>query len=272
MIHTPDIENGFIVNATENENSWTTGIQCVLANMDSGERFYLGQQCRMENVPIIDLSKSIRKNDKPFEFLTFSNKGRFFQIPSPDTIVTGDILEDHPLIEINGSIFLRPVSSPTWRSRVTCGEGKIEYVDEEDVYERLNANGVPIRALFLKVRFTLNGVDYEIISPCKYLNFGNKQKTDTRYLQPMIGYVLYPITDFLVHAYFAIAHHVGGRHHTSEFVLPRYTNAFDRLSMIVGDDEISNEFKRLSEVHAVYTRVFDVALPVEAQIRYFTYR
>lgn len=271
MPHAPDIENGFIVNTTENENSWTTEIQSILTNLRNDKRIFLGHQCRMENVPILDQSNSINKPDKPFEFLTFSTGENFFQIPSPDTIVTGDLLESHPHIELEGSVFLRPVSSPSWRSRVSCADREIEYIDSEDLYGRLIEGGLPIRKLLIEARFTLNETAYELLSPCRYLNFGNKKDSEIRYLQPIVGYVLYPTTDFFIHAYFAVAQFVGGRNHICEFVLPRYTNAFDRLSIIVGEDESSREYKRLSESQAVYTQVFDVALPVEAELRYFTY-
>jgi len=272
----PDLENGFIVNAVTEVNSWTTEIQCVLTEDADGaaEPAYLGHECRNEHVPLMDdagPSETVFMTRKPHEFLTYSRAGRFYQLPTTDTLVTDSAVEMVEKVALRGSYLFLPRGLPEWQSEVHCTDRRIEVIPAEEVLRGLNGRRLPMRRLFLRFDWREGEQAHTIHCPCRYVNFANESVAKKRYLQPITGHVLFPSFGTLLPGYFVCARAESGETR-AEFVTPRYADACATLATRHGvNAEDADSLQRIGGMLPSFVRVFDFIYKVEGTLTFYTY-
>lgn len=215
----PDLDRGYILNG--DENRWVTDVQAVLRQEGAQESTaYLSHECRAERVPFSETylggGDDIFQSQEPWEFLTYSQNGVLYQTIALGLGESENFAgQDHVLPPVT------PVGRHTWPN---VDERPIVEHAVDELLQRLQAGQVSVRDLFLRVSWQDASRRFTLYAPCRYLNFSNPEKQQSRYIQPISGYVLYPhenYGDYFIPAYVAAAMHADGRGLT-EFCLRNY--------------------------------------------------
>ena len=274
----PDLMNGTIYNGNTEDpsaNVWATEIQSVLRIGTGGERktLYLNHECRNEQVPFMggmsQATPEIFMKDRPEEFLTYSDGEKFVQLECPPVVfpttlgvpnnTTKPFLINHE----------RPLKIAT-PSRVDCLERPISCFANGEAIEGLQNGAIPLRSLFLKVSWLYKEQSYEMIAPCRYVNFSPKT-APSAYLQPISGQVLIEMQGLLFPAYVACAWGQEGETKI-EFAIPRYHSADKTLTENYGiRGAIGETLERVYTLLPAFSRKWDGILEVEGEFCLFQY-
>ena len=227
----PDILDGKVTNGLEESNSWITAIQSVLIYQE--EMIVLSQECRLENVhflgekdPGIFCNMLNNKVISQGEFITVSNKGRFYVFPQIDTTEGREGMKEY--IDKYGyylnvdKLFLPPRTQKDWNSEIDCEYRKVKILTFKEVHARCMSREINLNKVFLSIELQdkQTGDNMTIYSKLQYLNFSNIN-TKTAYLQAIHGSVLLGINSNLVHCYTAVAINEFGETHI-EFIVPTF--------------------------------------------------
>jgi len=274
-VSVPDLENGAIFHGEQADNAWITEIQAVLVE-HRGERvrsLYLAHECRKERLPFcngpLGGGGDIFMRHKPYDFLTFTVNGRFWEFPLVDTIVPRQALSDLKLLQIQDSLFMLPNTRSGWRARVRCPLVPASVLPMADVHRRLADGTLVPRRLFCRFAWKEDGIARELYFPARYVNFSTRPQAGA-YLQPISGYVLVPFRDSYQPAYLACA--IAGNGETiTEFLVPRYVEATDRLAQGYGFDGNMPPFSKLREMMPAYVRLFDWVRKISGDLTFYGY-
>ena len=272
----PDLVNGFISNGVETGNTWSTEIQCVLVESQDGVEkvFYLAHECRRENVPFS--SGYLGDTDRIFqtetceEFLTYSLDDRFYQFTDLDSVGLASEIPGVPSGWDGSDLIAQVESRPVWTSEIVCKTVPAHFLTFAEILESLVHRKIPIRNLFQMVRWSEGQAEYSLYCPCRYVNFSNPKQENRRYVQPISGYVLVPFAGSFARGYVAGAINDEG-HSRIEFVVPRYTSLFSKISARLNNPEIQGILNRLHSILPVVARSFDRTKTVDGELRFFVY-
>lgn len=173
-----DIKNGFMRIAAESPHPWQTNIEAYLVSRCDGREDYafLASDCRAEDL---------------------AEQGPLFNLPLAEVAVVSSW---------RGNFMFRAgagIHHP-WRlaasRKIHCTDFEFdvqvhapETAVREVPFQELLADmnrGPRDNNYFMKVSFALDGRDYDIVCPCRYINYSHDQLTAKRYIQPISGYVL----------------------------------------------------------------------------------
>jgi len=273
----PDLEDGFIVNGLEDENSWMTEIQSVLSETVGGKTFrrYLSQECRSENLPFTEgylgNTDHIFMRQKPVEFLTYTEGQNFFQLPSFDTVLPAAAHADYAKVESGGFFQLREGPGDKWFSDVDCNEREITYLSFEEALSAMQERKVPVRKLFMEIQWSGGQINWSVHTPCRYVNFSTKGVAKNDYLQPISGDILLPISGGgFVSGYVACADN-GKQAPIIEFLTRRYGDAFEVLAKRSEQPELEPILEKFSSLISLSTPIYDLVVPVEGTVKFYTY-
>lgn len=292
MPSAPDLENGVIVNQSEGDNQWTTEIQCVLRTGDIPPRLvYLSHECRAEFVPLSSNhpgpGRFLFQQDRPWEFLTYSEDGRFFQTNTASLAMMNpegmrDVQTKTPRLSIRNQgntnpdvidevPLTRAIPSPEERSEVICPERPVAFLGIDEVGDRLRQRTLPVRKLFMEVRWTEADVGHTLYCPCRYVNFSAPDASGPAFLQPISGPVLFTERGLILVAYVACAIDANG-HTIAEFCIRRIRNVFSWAVQSVEFNPADLDVLRTLALRLpVATTVYDGVVPVEATVRFYRY-
>lgn len=254
VMETPDLINGYIINAADKANSWRTTIHSVLCKKgDQGadEFAYLAHECRAENV-----SEDIF-DGRVYEFTHIATwLGNFSLRHGSYCFGAG---EKH-----SSSIYQKD----DVENLVFCGTVGVTPLDFRDALDFVRS-GDHCR-LFMSVEYTFTGQRYQIFCPCRYINFPNSARTDDEYLQPLSGYTLFFNGERFVVSYMG-AHIREGKQHSVEFIArepigfldtkPKNSRLYKFLSLGAG---VFNKLLVTDEFHKVYR-------PESSEVTFYVY-
>ncbi|MBT3237886.1 MAG: hypothetical protein HOK06_09080 [Rhodospirillaceae bacterium] len=227
----PDLLSGHMLNGTGGNNRWMTEIQCVLkSRADSANTAWLSHECRAEGVPFDDDSArggGIFLSDKPWEFLVYRSGDKTWQMTTADlSIIDSDVaIEDMvpPTTDMTGAS----------DSEVACAERAIREMTTDEALASLSDGSLSIRSTFMRIGWGGDDDGYDLYCPCRYINF---PETGTPYIQPISGYVLFPVAGGQhMLAYVAAAN--DGDNTIVEFCCRRYRNIFAWAKSEIQDSE-----------------------------------
>jgi len=226
----PDLKDGFMVNGIGTANRWTTEIRSVVEERGTADgAAYLSQECRVENVPFMsadpDSGGPIFDGAKPWEFVVYLAGSKTCQISTADI----EVVEQN-LIGAGQTIDEMVVPSTLHEaeclSEAVCSRREIREISYAEALTALQHDRLNLRDTFMKVSWSRLGKTYDLYCPCRYINYPDPERGESRYLQPISGYVLVPLKDDVyVLAYVAAATDFAGRT-VVEFNFRRYRNAF----------------------------------------------
>ncbi len=275
----PDLRHGFIENGGNGGNAWVTEIQSVLTEHggEGDERLYLSHECRKEAVPFMGAPDGpgeggIFMPQSPHEYLTFTRGDRFFQIPSSDTVLGMDAMRNITRHAVGDRLFAAPYTQSDWVSRVHCPDTPIRILDFDAVHGALIRGALDIRNTFLRFDWRReDGQDCTVHAPCRYLNFSPADAAGTPYLQPISGYILFPMDSIHVHGYLACAVDSGGRT-TCEVAVPRFVDIYELIGRISGNrEELAPLLGNLSKLIPGFGRRFDTIIPLAGTLTLYRY-
>lgn len=200
----PDLLNGYVINGYDESNRWQTGVECVLRRRAEGggeQTAYLSHECRAEAVGSRIFFGGL------YEFVVVAgwNKTLFLR-------------HGASLYSLNPFKNARPrqrycVEESRVAPRILCQEVPIQplSLDETLLYLRRETPGKGNR-LFMRLSWRQDGIDYDLFAPCRYTNYP-RPGSDSRYIQPISGYVLFGEKDDLFTAYAAC--HVDSNENTA---------------------------------------------------------
>jgi hypothetical protein len=133
----------------------------------------------------------------------------------------------------------------TWGIVVECPQRAVHRLDFNEALERLQSGRAAGRErLFMKLSFRHAGVDYTLHAACKYINFTHPDIGRERYIQPIIGQVLFEDNERFHIAYVA-AHLREDRTATVEFL----------VRDMVSFSEVKDDASRLSGLFKLLDRM-----------------
>lgn len=267
MPSAPDLKFGFIVNNLSKANSWTTEIQSVLVDEDGGERTFLSHECRQENVTLSDQQSAatILQADKPYEFLTYTQGERFYQIGSLDAPTTFFGQQSGPAGGVP-----TPHGAPDWLSAACCDDRAITELGFAEVLAGLRGRRLAIRELFLRLRFRHAGRRHALYCPSRYVNFANEAIAQTPYLQPISGLVAMPGGESVTFGYIMAAIDPSGTRRV-EFAAARYVDLYGWVARREAVPALAAILGNLSRMAPCYARVFDQSAVIEGDVDFYRY-
>ncbi|MHA1598000.1 MAG: hypothetical protein ACTSV1_04695, partial [Alphaproteobacteria bacterium] len=261
------------LNGKGGNNRWLTEVQCVLKRGDdSTATAWLSHECRAEGVPFaadfVDRGDTIFMRDKPWEFLVYRAGEETRQLTTAAlTIVESNIVVDNmvpPMTDMTGGS----------DSEVHCPERAIREIAHDEALAALRAGSLSIRSTFMRISWAAggdSGDSYDLYCPCRYINFPEVDGPDGAYIQPISGYVLYPVAEGLhMLAYVACATNLADDT-IVEFCCRRYKNVFGWARSELGG-ESDELLKNLEGQLPIIASSFDGMFPIKnGEFSLFTY-
>ncbi|OHC73302.1 MAG: hypothetical protein A3G18_12145 [Rhodospirillales bacterium RIFCSPLOWO2_12_FULL_58_28] len=269
----PDLMGGFMLNGKGGGNLWSTEIQSALRETsDAGSHnAYLSHECRMENLPFssgyLGGGETIFQRNKPWEFLLYVAGGKTRQL----CVVDVELVPDHDIARQPVPDMLLPINidlTGNVDSEPFCADRRIEYMPHETALSALRKNRLRIREVFLHVSWSAENAKFDLFCPCRYINFPPLEQTNDFYIQPISGYVLYPLCpDRYLPAYVACAVNADGKQ-IIEFCCKRYRSIHGWIKNYGG--EMADKNEGLASL-PVFVSQFDGMIKVDGVFKIYTY-
>lgn len=267
----PDLENGLIANGINSNNVWNTEIQSATCERkaEADEWSYLSHECRFEHVPFKttpgDDGISVFGAVPPFEFLTFSKDGVYYQIPIIGGVVDEKVFSSFATVDIGGALIPVPSRGEDWDTRVTCRMRDIQRMDLKEVHHIAASGQTSPRNIYMHVSLNNHGIEVDLFFPCRYMNYSHPELRQWKYMQTISGYVLMPFGNSYIYGYTVVAENEEGNQKI-EFISPRYSTLGQRLAEI--GDTMADAAGVLSR-H--YVRTFDFNFAIDGSATYYKY-
>jgi len=211
----PDIKNGFIINALENENRWQTFIESCLVKTENGQEqtAFFGTPCRAERV-------------SPEGIFSYP----YYAFAIAHTWKGSVVMRSGAAIHL---MFRRKAAAATHYALVNlASEIRAPIVETrtyqvDDLIGSLNSDSQQRdNFIYMQVVWEIGDISYKLICPCRYINFSNDNKTDQRYVQPISGDVLVEHNDQF-HLAYVSAHVTPDGTQKTELILKDKTSLFE---------------------------------------------
>ena len=182
------------------KNSWRTNIKSVLKIED--KTYYLVKECRAEIIDEQPFSHYIRH-----EFLGIIENEK------THTIRTSACSRNKANVQMNDQL----------KNKKSIVETNIVSLSFEEINEILSTEKKI--NIFCEIQYDYENAKYSLISKCEFINY-NTDKSDTKYLQPIMGYVPFILKKQLRYSYVVL--NVGeNRNGYLEFLLNEKTPIFN---------------------------------------------
>jgi len=273
----PDFNESTLYFATTAHNSWATEIQSVVFEMaeDLTNPVFLGHECRRERTPdgepTLEITETLIRTDSPGEFIPLIRDGRFYEIPTLDTVVPESLFAPLSPKKAGDFYFIFPQGRDDWRANAQCPWTTAEPVPFDSLIRDLNEQNETLRRLFVRFSFDIDGQSYVLFAPCRYLNFLNAQfegESSPPYLQPITGSVLLPFQKTHLFGYLVSRCTPQGTIR-SEFVTPRFVPVAPQMITPNADEELKKFSPRVGQLMPAYTRLYDAVMPLDGAIDFF---
>jgi hypothetical protein len=166
-----DLENSFVFFNPEKKNCWRTSIKSVLLDVKEDTYYYLTKECRAEIVGF----KPFDHSSKSELCVVVNNKNKKFLIRNKPIFKFDEF--GHHYYEIDKNSF----------DELNIKKSDYQFIRHDEIknllYNRTSKN------FYTKFTYQYQNKEFVIFNKVEYINFEGKQNQDTRYLQPIYGYV-----------------------------------------------------------------------------------
>lgn len=268
----PDLADGFIVNGTTAANIWSTEIQCVLQQRRQPleQAVFLSHECRFERVHFAEPDQGIFKMQQPFEFLTFTRDGQFYQLAKPDVPLNKEHIDSVTERHLDGTPVPAAITHDGWLSRVRCALRPIEVLPFAELLDGLRNDRIPLRRLYCRFEIDL-GDGLVLYCPARYVNFAHPELAACPYVQVISGTVLLPVNGTYLPGYIACAVNDQGDGRM-EFAGLRYVDTFRWLAELAPPGPVADTMAKFSQFAPSYLPVMNHVLPLAGTVTFFRYR
>tara|TARA_B100000787_G_C16152969_1_gene277488 strand:- start:264 stop:1034 length:771 start_codon:yes stop_codon:yes gene_type:complete len=182
-----DLNNSYVYLAPNEKNCWRTNIKSFLENHTTNTKYFLTKECRAEKI-----------GDNPFghpsksELCTIldNKKNRWY-------------MRNIPFFKINefGKFFHQKETTELTNDEILLNYLSLKKIDNSKVIEKLESR--ELKEIYSKISYEYENNTYTITSKVEYINFGGNKNKDSKYVQPICGYVPFIKNENIYIAYFA---------------------------------------------------------------------
>jgi hypothetical protein len=193
MDHTaPDLLHGSVTIGLNLDNTWKTNIEAVL--ISEFEKAFLTTECRAESIR----AKGDLIGSRYSEVSVIATT-------KTDWVIRSGAGTWHPLkIRFSEGLHYQEFTSGT---HVFCPDVNVRALTFRETYDDVSFEDAD-HDIFMRIKYSHQGEDLEIICPCRYTNFANPAYSapgQKKYVQPISGYVLFK-HDQKYHQAYVVAH------------------------------------------------------------------